>query len=73
MMWDSFQNLALMEKALPFIDFGPLACVCMPVYAYACMKHAYTALEHACAYACMRMHALGLPGLKFLKIDLFCS
>ena len=55
-MWDSFQNQTLMQKNLPFIVSGTLACIHMPVYAYACMKHVHSNLEHACAYACMRMY-----------------
>jgi len=44
---------------LSFIVFGTLTCVHMLMYAYACMKHEYAELEHACTYACMRTHALG--------------
>ena len=44
---------------LSFLVSRTLACAHMPVYVYACMKHVHTELEHACAYACMRTHALG--------------
>ena len=73
MMWDSFQNISLMQKNLSFIVSGTLACICMPVYGYACIKHAYAGLEQACAYAYMRMHALVFLGLNFPKINLFSS
>jgi len=43
----------------------------MLVYAYACMKHAYAKLEHACVYACMRKHALGFPWSLIFKNSLF--
>ena len=55
-MWDSFQNPNFNVDNLSFIVSRTLACVCLPVYAYACMKHAYIELEHACTYACMRMN-----------------
>ena len=48
-MWDSFQTSALMEKNLPFIVSGTLACARMPVYVYACMKHAHAGLENSSA------------------------
>ena len=44
---------------LSFVVSKTIACVCMPVYVYVCMKHAFIELEHACAYACMYTHALG--------------
>ena len=46
-MWDSFQNPKFNVETLPFIVYGTLTCVYMPVYAYACMKHVYAKLEHA--------------------------
>ena len=62
-MWDSLQTSALMHKNLSFIVSETLACVCMPVYAYACMKHAtYVRRSRACirmrvsAYACPRVY-----------------
>ena len=73
MMWDSFQNISLMQKKLSFIVSGTLTCICMPVYGYACIKHAYAGLEQACAYAYMHMHALVFLGLNFPKINLFSS
>ena len=45
-----------MQKNLSFVVFGTLACVHMPVYAYACMKLAYADLEHVYAYACPRVY-----------------
>ena len=53
-------NLSFNEENLPFIVLGTLACIRMPVYAYAFMKLAY-------AYACLRMHALGFPWPLFSK------
>ena len=73
MMWDSFQNISLMQKNLSFIVSRTLTCICMPVYGYACIKHAYVGLEQACVYAYMRMHALVFLGLNFPKINLFSS
>ena len=52
-------NHVLMQTNLSFIISGTLTCIQMLVYVYACMKHAHTGLEHACAYACMRTHSLG--------------
>ena len=51
-MWDSFQIPASNAENLSFIVFGTLACVCMPVYAYAGLEHVYT-------YAYLHVHALG--------------
>ena len=73
MIWDSFQTSHLMLKNFPFIVSGTLACVRRPMYAYACMRHVHAALGNACAYTCMRMHALGFLGLNFLEIDCFFS
>ena len=72
-MWDSFQNLTLVQKNLTFIVSRTLACAHMPVYVYVCMKHAHAGLEHACVYACMRMHALGFLWPFFSKNSLFSS
>ena len=36
-------------------------------YVYTCMKYAHVELEHVCAYACMRMHALWFPWSLFSK------
>ena len=52
---------------LPFIVSRTLACVRMPVYAYAFMKLAYAGLEHVYAYACLGMHALEFPWPLFSK------
>ena len=35
-----------MDKNLSFIVSETLTCVHMPMYAYACIKHAYVELEH---------------------------
>ena len=43
----------------------------MHVYVYTCMKHAHEDLENACAYACMRMHALGFLWPFISKKSLF--
>ena len=72
-MFDSFQNSNFKAKKLSFMVFGTLTCIHMPMYACACMKHAYTELEHACAYSCMRTHALGFPWYLFSKDNLFYS
>ena len=52
-------NLKFNAENLPFIVSGTLACVHMPMYAYACIKLAYTGLGHAYAYTYLRTHALG--------------
>ena len=52
---DSFQNPTLMQKNLPFIVYGTQVCAHMPMYAYACMKHAHTSLEHAHTHVCVHM------------------
>ena len=58
-MWDSFQIPNFNTENLPFIVSRTLACICMLVYAYACMRHAYAKLKHAWAnvyaYACLRV------------------
>ena len=72
-MWDSFQNQALNVEKLYFIVSRTLACARMPVYAYACMKHAHAGLEHACAYTCIHTDALGFCGISFLKIAYLIS
>ena len=59
-MWDSLQTSALLHKNLSFIVSETLACVCMPVCAYACMKHAtyipkFRAGIRVSAYACPRV------------------
>ena len=65
-------NLNFNAKNLFFIVSKTLACVRMPVYVYACIKLAYTGLEHAYTYTrlyiCM---PLGFHGLYFPKIVLF--
>ena len=61
-MWDLFQNPNFNVDNLSFIVSRTLACVSMPMYAYACMKHAYAELEYA--YACTRMHAHMVKGLE---------
>ena len=66
-------NLSFNVENLPFIVSGTLACVRMPMYAYASMKLAYANLKHAYKYACLRMYALGIPWPFFPKIDLFSS
>ena len=60
-------NLSFNAENLPFIVFGTLACIHMPVYVYTCMKHVYIGLEHTYAYACMRTHALSFPSPIFFK------
>jgi len=60
-------NLNFNAKNLFFIVSKTLACVRMPVYVYACIKLAYTGLEHAYAYASLHMHALGFPWPLFSK------
>ena len=72
-MWDSFKISALMQKNLPFIVSGILACVCMLMYVYARMKLAYVGLEHAYVYACPRTHAVRFPWPLFSKNRLFSS
>ena len=71
--WDSFQNQVLMQKNFLFIVFGTLTCAHMPMYAYACTKHAHAGLEHACTYACMYTHALRFSWPFFSKNSLFSS
>ena len=60
-------NLSFNAENLHFIVSGTLACVHMPVYAYAFMKLAYAGLEHVYAYACLGMHALEFPWPLFSK------
>ena len=79
-MWDSFQNPNFNEENMFFIVSGTLTYVRMPVYAYACMKHAYSELKHAyvelkhaCAYTCIRMHALGFLWSLLSKNSIFYS
>ena len=62
---------SLNAKNLPYIVSGTLGCTHMYVYVYACMKHVHVELEHACAYACMCMHALKFPWYLFSKNSLF--
>ena len=65
-------NQALNAENLSFIISRTLACIHMPMYAYACMKHTHAEFEHACAYVCMHMHALGFLWPFFSKNSL-CS
>ena len=62
---------SLNAENLPFKVSRILAYTRMHMYMYACMKHAHADLKHACAYACMRTHALGFPWSLFLKNSLF--
>ena len=62
---------SLNAENLSCIVFGILACACIHVYEYACMKYAYVKLEHACTYVCMRTHVLGFSWSHFSKNSLF--
>ena len=62
---------SLNAENLSYIVSRTLACACIHMYEYACMKHAYAKLEHACAYMCMRTHVLGFPWSHFFKNSLF--
>ena len=62
---------SLNVENLSYIVSRTLACACIHMYEYACMKHAYAKLEHACAYMCMRTHVLGFPWSHFFKNSLF--
>jgi len=64
--WDSFQNPNFNAKNLFFIVSRSLTCVRIPLYVY-------VELKHACAYVCMRMHALGFPWFLYSKNSLFYS
>ena len=70
MMSDPFQT-KLNAKNLPYIVFGTVACVCMLMYAYACIEHMYVELECAYANACMRAYTSGFCCFSFPKIVLF--
>ena len=72
-MCDSFQNKILMQKNLSFIVSKILVCARMPVHAYSCIKHVHASLEHTCAYACMRTHAVRFLWPFFSKNSIFVS
>ena len=61
------------RKNLFFIVARTLACACMPVYVYACMKHKHAELEHKCAYVYMCTHVLRFSWPLFSKNSLFGS
>ena len=62
---------SLNAESLSYIVSRTLACACIHMYEYACMKHAYTKLEHACTYTCMHTHVLGFSWSHFSKNSLF--
>ena len=69
----SIFNAKKKKISLSFIVSRTLTCVRMLVYAYACIKHVYVELEHACTYVCMHMHALVFPLSLFFKNSLCYS